>query len=61
MKLITGVTVEEQMRRAKKILDEKVIPQEIEFEKRKNKKIATHDIDLPQATNLARISTNWRE
>jgi hypothetical protein len=35
-KIITGITVEEQMRRAKKILDEVVIPQEKEFQKRKN-------------------------
>jgi hypothetical protein len=34
-KIITGITVEEQMRRAKKILDEVVIPQENEFQKRK--------------------------
>jgi len=34
-KIITGITVEEQMRRAKKILDEVIIPRELEFEKRR--------------------------
>jgi len=34
-KIITGITVEEQMRRAKRILDEVIIPREKEFQKRK--------------------------
>jgi len=38
MKLITGITVEEQMKRAKKILDEIIIPREKEFQRRKSKK-----------------------
>lgn len=35
--LITGITVEEQMKKAKKILNEIVFPQSIEYEVRKQK------------------------
>ena len=34
-KIITGITVEEQMRRGKKILNEIIIPEEKEFQKRR--------------------------
>jgi hypothetical protein len=34
-RIITGVTVEEQMRRAKEILETVVIPREKEFQRRK--------------------------
>ena len=33
-KIITGITIAEQMRRARKILKEQVIPQEKEYQKR---------------------------
>lgn len=36
-KIITGITVKEQMKKAKKILKEKVIPQENEYQRRKKK------------------------
>lgn len=36
-KIITGVTVEEQMNKAKEILEKDVIPRENEFQKRRNK------------------------
>ena len=35
-KIITGITVKEQMRKAKKILNEAVIPQENEYQRRKS-------------------------
>jgi len=35
-KIITGITVEEQMRKAKKILDEVIIPREKEYQKKIN-------------------------
>jgi len=34
-KIITGISVEEQQRKAKLILDEVVIPRELEFQKRR--------------------------
>lgn len=37
-KIITGITIVEQMRKAKKILIDKVIPQAKEYQKRINKK-----------------------
>ena len=36
-KIITGVKVKDQIRKAKKILIEKVIPQENEYKKRRKK------------------------
>jgi len=36
-KIITGITVEEQMRRAKKILDEVIIPREKAYSCNKSK------------------------
>jgi hypothetical protein len=37
--LITGITVKEQMNKAKNILINKVIPREKEYQKRKNKNL----------------------
>lgn len=37
-KIITGVKVKDQMRKAKKILKEKVIPQENEYQRRRKKR-----------------------
>lgn len=34
-KIITGITVEEQMKKAKEILDNEVIPREKSFQKKK--------------------------
>jgi len=36
MKIITGITVGEQMRKARKILNEIIIPREKEFQRRKS-------------------------
>jgi hypothetical protein len=36
-KIITGITVEEQMRKAKLILETEVIPREKEYQKRQKK------------------------
>jgi len=35
-KIITGITVEEQMRKAKEILETQIIPQSKEYQKRKD-------------------------
>lgn len=42
-KIITGITVAEQMRRAKKILKEQVIPREKEYQERKNNEIKLYE------------------
>ena len=38
-KIITGITVEEQMSKAKEILDNEIIPRNKEYEKIKNKNV----------------------
>ena len=49
--LITGVTVTQQMKRAKEILKSQVIPKEKKFQQRKKKGLLSHELIIAMKEN----------